>query len=100
MNVVGGFHPAEPAIDLGIVLAAASAARNVRIPADVAVFGEVGLSGEVRAVGRAETRLAECAKAGFTSVLLPKAHIRGLKAPDSLQVHPVDSVNAALELLI
>jgi DNA repair protein RadA/Sms len=70
-SVAGGLRIGEPAADLGIALAIASSFRNVAIPASFAVFGELGLSGEVRAVGGAERREAEARKLGYTSIISP-----------------------------
>jgi DNA repair protein RadA/Sms len=70
-SVAGGLRVAEPAADLGIALAIASSFRNVAIPAAVAVFGELGLSGEVRAVRAADRREAEARKLGYTQIISP-----------------------------
>ena len=70
-SVAGGLRVTEPAADLGIALAIASSFRNVAIPAAVAVFGELGLSGEVRAVGAADRREAEARKLGYTQLISP-----------------------------
>jgi len=70
-SVAGGLRVSEPAADLGIALAIASSFRNVAMPSPVAVFGELGLSGEVRAVNAAERREAEARKLGYTQVISP-----------------------------
>ncbi len=70
-SVAGGLRVAEPAADLGIALAIASSFRNAAIPSSVAVFGELGLSGEVRAVGAADRREAEARKLGYTQLISP-----------------------------
>ena len=100
VNVAGGLKLVEPAIDLGIVLAIASGHRNARLPDGMAVFGEIGLTGEVRPVGRAEVRLAECVKSGFTTVVMPKRNLKGIKAPDGLEILGVATVSEALGLLL
>ena len=71
-SVAGGLRISEPAADLGIALAIASAFRNAAIPGNVAAFGELGLSGEVRGVGQAGRRTAEAAKLGFTTIVTPE----------------------------
>ncbi len=71
-SVAGGLRVNEPAADLGIALAIASSFRNVALAPDVAVFGELGLSGEVRAVHAADRRCAEARKLGYTDVVWPK----------------------------
>jgi DNA repair protein RadA/Sms len=70
-SVAGGLRIGEPAADLGIALAIASSFRNVSIPASFAVFGELGLSGEVRAVAGAERREAEARKLGYDNIISP-----------------------------
>jgi DNA repair protein RadA/Sms len=70
-SVAGGLRVVEPAADLGIALAIASSFRNVAMSADTAVFGELGLSGEVRAVNATERREAEARKLGYTHVISP-----------------------------
>jgi DNA repair protein RadA/Sms len=69
--VAGGLEVPEPAADLGVAAAVASSFRNRPLPARTAVFGEVGLAGEVRGVGQAALRLREAAQMGFTRCLLP-----------------------------
>ena len=71
LNIAGGLRIVEPAADLGIALAIASSFRNVAIPETIAVFGELGLSGEVRPVGMAERRANEARKLGYTHVISP-----------------------------
>jgi DNA repair protein RadA/Sms len=71
VNVAGGVRIDEPGADLGVALAIASAARGLPVRQGVSCFGEVGLTGRLRPVSQAERRLAECAKLGFTEVLVP-----------------------------
>jgi DNA repair protein RadA/Sms len=75
LNVAGGLHVEEPAIDLPIALAIASSLRNRAVPFDTVAFGEVGLTGEVRGVGRAEARLTEAAAMGFRRAIAPVSAI-------------------------
>jgi len=72
-NVVGGFTLEEPAIDLGVAAAIASNYREKRIPPDMALIGEVGLSGELRPVSRLALRVREAAKLGFKRCIVPAA---------------------------
>ena len=72
-NVVGGFTVEEPAVDLGVAAAIASSYREKHIPPDMALIGEVGLSGELRAVGRLPLRVREAAKLGFKRCIIPAA---------------------------
>jgi DNA repair protein RadA/Sms len=71
VNVAGGVRIDEPGADLGVALAIASAARGVPVKPGTACFGEIGLTGRVRPVSQADRRLAECAKLGFSEVLVP-----------------------------
>ena len=71
VNVAGGVRIDEPGADLGVALAIASAARGAPVKHGTACFGEIGLTGRVRPVSQAERRLAECAKLGFSEVLVP-----------------------------
>jgi DNA repair protein RadA/Sms len=80
VNVIGGLQINEPASDLAVAVAIASSFRNQPVAADVAIVGEVGLSGELRAVGHLETRLKESAKLGFKRCLLPaSSQLKGIK---------------------
>ena len=72
VNIAGGMKMTEPAIDLGICLASVSSAKDIVIPDNVMVFGEVGLSGEIRAVNMAGQRVQEAKKLGFGTVVLPE----------------------------
>ncbi len=82
VNVVGGARITEPAADLAILLAMISAYQEKPMPAEMAVFGEVGLTGEVRAVGRPDARLRETAGLGFTQLIMPKGNHARLKEVD------------------
>jgi len=87
LNIAGGFRVTEPAADLAVAAALASAVADRPTDASMVFFGEVGLSGEVRMVGQAEARLKEAAKLGFTAAALPRrpaAQGRGLAVPDGV----------------
>jgi DNA repair protein RadA/Sms len=73
VNVVGGLKVSEPAADLAIIFSIASAHKNLALPEDVVVFGEVGLSGEIRSVGNLESRLREAKKMGFGRAIGPRS---------------------------
>ncbi len=99
-NVAGGVRLAEPAIDLALVAALASSALGRPIDQLTVVFGEVGLAGEVRAVGGVEARLVEVASLGFKRVLLPEASLVRLESePAGLELMGVRDVSAALAKL-
>ncbi len=99
VNLAGGIKIQEPAIDLGIVMAIASSFKNRPVSEDVMVFGEIGLSGEVRAVSMAEKRVQEAKKLGFTTVILPESN-RGacLKIP-GIKLVGVKNVQEAIEFI-
>ncbi len=96
-NVVGGIRVNEPAADLGIALAIASSSRNARVNPDLVAIGEIGLSGELRAVSQLEKRLAEAAKLGFKSCLLPPLQ-GGQKMPPEIKPIVTKSLSQALKL--
>ncbi|MBI4366836.1 MAG: DNA repair protein RadA, partial [Deltaproteobacteria bacterium] len=98
LNVAGGLRVNEPAVDLGIAAAIASSVRNRPIDPRTLIAGEVGLTGEVRAVMNIEARLAEATKMGFTRAIVPKSHAK-LKAPKGMEVCGVAGVDGALALL-
>jgi predicted ATP-dependent serine protease len=75
VNIAGGMTVDEPASDLGVVAAIASSVRNRVIPATTAMFGEVGLAGEVRAISQASLRVREAAQMGFKRCIMPEANI-------------------------
>src|SRR5205814_151547 len=97
LNVAGGLRVEEPAADLAVVAAVASSARGRALADDVAVWGEVGLTGEVRAVGRSEARLREAARQGFRRCVLPASNARGL-AVDGTRAEGVATLEQLLEL--
>ena len=73
LNVAGGLRIGEPAADLAVAAALVSSLLDRPVPPSAVIFGEIGLAGEVRAVGQAETRLREAAKLGFDQAILPAA---------------------------
>jgi DNA repair protein RadA/Sms len=100
VNVVAGMSINEPAADLSVATAIASSVRNIAVPADLAVIGEVGLSGELRAVSQLGVRLREAAKLGFRRVIIPKRFRDMDDPPDGLEVIDVRSVAEALYLAL
>lgn len=99
VNIAGGMKINEPALDLGIIMAVVSSYKNVPIDSKTIVFGEVGLAGEVRAVSMAEQRIAEAQKLGFTTCILPKASLEGLKAKADIRLIGVKNVSEAIDLI-
>ena len=98
LNVVGGLKVNEPAIDLGVVLATASSFKNVSIPTDVVVLGEVGLTGEVRAINLIEKRLKEAEKLGFKTCIIPESNKKNLKDTYKLDIIGVHNINEAMKV--
>lgn len=96
VNVVGGVQVRETALDLANVLAIYGSFRNLALPMDLAVFGEIGLAGELRPVAGGEERLSEAAKQGFKQIILPQANAPR-RAPSGVTVHAVPSLAAAIE---
>ncbi|WP_455055946.1 DNA repair protein RadA [Merdimonas faecis] len=102
VNIAGGIRMNEPAADLGIVMAIASSYKNRPVPEDAIVFGEVGLSGEVRAVTMPEQRVAEARKLGFKTCIIPEVSLKTLGTSDEklgIRVVGVRSVNQAIDML-
>ncbi len=97
-NVVGGLQIDEPALDLPLAVALASSVRDRPVAADLALVGEVGLSGEVRSVSQLEERVTEAARLGFRRVIIPRSLGRNrLRVPETVQTIPVRSVAEAVE---
>jgi DNA repair protein RadA/Sms len=98
VNVVGGLRVQEPAADLAVAAAVASSMRDLALPANLALIGEIGLSGELRTVPQLDARLKEAAKLGFKRVLVPKRVRTMEKTPAGLEIIPARSVREALEI--
>ncbi len=99
MNVAGGVRIMEPAVDMGIISAIASSFLDRPIRKDTLVMGEVGLTGEVRAVSNVEIRISEARKMGFTRIVAPAGSLKRLRRPKEVVLEGVESVAAAVELL-
>ena len=100
VNVAGGLEVDEPAADLGLVTAIASSFRNVMIDPQTAVFGEVGLTGEVRGAMQAAVRAREAQALGFKKLVMPASNVNGLERLLGLRVVGVRSVDDALQELL
>ena len=97
INIVGGMYIDEPAADLPVALAIASSYLEKPIPQSLAAFGELGLSGEVRAVNGAVHRIAELKRLGFTKVILPKTCMKDLKGCNDIELIPVSTLREAIK---
>ena len=96
LNVVSGMKISEPAIDLGIALVVSSSFKNISIPKDIAVIGEVGLTGEIRSVNLIDKRLKEIERLGFKKCLIPENNKKNLKESYNLDIIGVKNINDAL----
>lgn len=99
VNIAGGIRITEPAIDLGIVTAILSSFRNLPVEEGVLAFGEVGLSGEIRAVSMAQSRVQEAAKLGFSTCILPQVSLKQLTTASGIRLVGVRSVRDVMEFL-
>jgi DNA repair protein RadA/Sms len=99
MNVAGGVKVTEPAVDMAIVAAVASSFLDKAISDSTVVLGEIGLTGEVRAIGQVDTRIAESRKMGFSRCLLPKNNLKRLPDIDGIEIEGVKTVSEVVENL-
>ena len=99
VNVTGGMKIQEPGADLGIAMAIVSSFRNAAIDEHTLVFGEIGLSGEIRSVSNAEQRVTEAIKLGFTRVILPKSSLDVLSIKTDIELVGVSTLEDALKLI-
>ncbi|MCI9016279.1 MAG: DNA repair protein RadA [Clostridia bacterium] len=97
INIVGGIKLNEPAIDLGIILAAASSFKNISIPKDTIAIGEVGLTGEVRSINLIEKRIKEAEKLGFKCCIIPESNKKLLKEKYKLDIIGVNNIIEAMK---
>ena len=89
----------EPAIDLGLILAIVSSFKNRPVDEKMIVFGEVGLSGEVRAVTMAQQRVQEARKLGYETVVLPRVNLEGMDPVDGIKVIGVGGIGEAIDVI-
>ncbi len=99
VNIAGGIRISEPAVDLGIVMAIVSSYKNRPFDENMLVFGEVGLSGEVRAVSMPEQRVNEAKKLGFQSCIVPSVSLENVKNIEGIKIVGVKTINEAIQLL-
>jgi DNA repair protein RadA/Sms len=99
LNVAGGIRVDEPAMDLGITVSVASSLLDKPVPPKTVLFGEVGLTGEVRGVSQAEVRVRESIKLGFERCLLPKTNKGRMKKDEAIQLKGVESLGEVVKLL-
>lgn len=99
VNIAGGVRMNEPAIDLGLVLAIYSSFKDIIIEESTICFGEVGLSGEVRAVNMIEQRINEAQKLGFKKVILPRVSMKNLEGKFDIELIGVDNIKDAVDAI-
>jgi len=99
VNVAGGIQIDEPAADLGVIAAIASSFRNLAIDPETAVFGEVGLTGEVRGVLQAQARAREAQALGFKTLIIPESNKKGLEKLLGMRVIGVRSLDEVIDQL-
>ena len=99
MNVAGGVKVIEPAVDLAIVSAIASSFLDKPIANGTIVLGEVGLTGEVRAIAQVDTRVAEAGKMGFNRCVVPEGNFKRIRGIDGIKVAGIKSVSEAVDML-
>jgi DNA repair protein RadA/Sms len=100
VNVIGGLQVEEPAADLAVAVAIASSVRDLPVPADMAFIGEIGLSGELRAVSQLITRLKEAAKLGFRRAVIPRLLRRGEALPQDIEIIQARSAREAIDVAL
>jgi DNA repair protein RadA/Sms len=100
LNVAGGLRVSEPAADLAVAAALASSLSGIAVPPQTVVFGEIGLSGEVRAVSHTDARLKEADKLGFTRAIVPKGRGKGkgIKGPSGMEIREIEHLADLLAL--
>ncbi|MSP53836.1 MAG: DNA repair protein RadA, partial [Gammaproteobacteria bacterium] len=98
INIVGGLRISETALDLAVLLAVVSSLRNKILPADLAVFGEVGLGGEVRPVANGQERLKDAIKHGFKHIMMPAGNAPKKKL-DGVTIHAIKNLQQCLALV-
>ncbi len=100
LNIVGGLKLEEPAVDLAVAMTLVSSLRDKPIDDDMVVFGEIGLSGEVRSISRITERVAEASRLGFKQCIVPKSNLKALsKFKDDISIIGVASLSEALNLI-
>ncbi len=98
LNIAGGLRISEPAADLAVALAVISSLTNKPLPADMVIFGEIGLSGEIRGVSQPSLRLKEAKKLGFNSAILPQSRSTDKKFSVDISLHEIGNVQRLINL--
>ena len=98
LNIAGGLRISEPAADLAVAMAVISSLTNKPLPADMVIFGEIGLSGEIRAVSQPSLRLKEAKKLGFASAIIPQGRTNDKKFSVEMNMHEIGNVQRLINL--
>ena len=98
LNIAGGLRISEPAADLAVALAVISSLTNKPLPADMVIFGEIGLSGEIRGVSQPSLRLKEAKKLGFASAIIPQGRANDKKFSVDINIHEMGNVQRLINL--
>ena len=99
VNIAGGMKVTQPSADLAVVASVISSFKNIAVAEDTVIFGEVGLSGEVRSVPKVNERIREAVKLGFKRVILPKVNLKGLKNYDGIELCGINFISELFGLL-
>ena len=99
LNVAGGLELNEPAADLALCAAVASSLRDLPIAPEIAVMGEVGLAGEVRTIPQCDRRISECARLGFSTLIVPKPNASRINTHTGVRIVGVDTVAQMMSVL-
>lgn len=99
INIAGGFRLTEPGVDLGIVISIASSKLDQPVSKQTIVCGEVGLTGEVRAIGHVPARIKEAGRLGFTRCIVPNKNLKNLTVKENINIIGVDTIQEAVEHL-
>ena len=99
VNIAGGMKVTQPSADLAVVASVISSFKNIAVAEDIVIFGEVGLSGEVRSVPQVNERIREAVKLGFKRVILPKVNLKGLKNYEGIELCGINFISELFALL-
>lgn len=99
VNIVGGLHLDEPAVDLSVALSLISSLKDVSMPENALAFGEIGLGGEIRGVVNAQARINEASRLGFTKIILPYHNIKNVHS-DTATLYGVKNIREAFEAML
>jgi DNA repair protein RadA/Sms len=100
VNIAGGLHVDEPAVDLGIAASIVSSLRDVPVDSSSVAVGEIGLGGEIRAIGQIEKRVQEAKKLGFKRIVVPQHNLKNFKSNGDIEITGVDRIEKAIEILL